>query len=154
MLSISSNLDINFHYRCRWVTVHCLTPCTRRRWRSSWNSTNHLPELQQSGRGAKAVVLNTGDTLVHSGRLSNDIISLDHIGTLHRTLFHALSVNAAARDPAFHYGGVSSVANSMIGWPLLFLFFLIVSFRLCQSVLQLQGMCPPFRHVNIEEFFW
>jgi len=32
------------------------------------------------------------------------------------TLFHALSVNAAARDPAFHYGGVSSVANSMIGY--------------------------------------
>jgi len=32
------------------------------------------------------------------------------------TLFHALSVNAAAKDPAFHYGGVSSVANSMIGY--------------------------------------
>jgi thiol oxidase len=32
------------------------------------------------------------------------------------TLFHALSVNAAAKDPAFVYGGVSSVANSMIGY--------------------------------------
>jgi len=60
------------------------------------------------------------------------------------TLFHALSVNAAAKDPAFHYGGVSSVANSMIGRPLIFLFSLIFSFRLCQSILQLQGLCPPF----------
>jgi len=32
------------------------------------------------------------------------------------TLFHVLSVNAAAKDPAFVYGGVSSVANSMIGY--------------------------------------
>ena len=88
-------------------------------------------------------------TLVES---SCDIVVLDHNATLHRTLFHALSVNAAAKDPAFHYGGVSSVANSMIGRPLIFLFSLIFSFRLCQSILQLQGLCPPFCQVIVDDF--
>merc|ERR1712106_69280 len=32
------------------------------------------------------------------------------------TLFHTLIVNAADKDPAFHYGGVSTVANAMIGY--------------------------------------
>jgi len=32
------------------------------------------------------------------------------------TLFHTLTVSAATKDPAFPYGGVSSVANSMIGY--------------------------------------
>ena len=153
MLCLFQILTLIIHYRCRWGTVHCLTHCTRRRWKSSWSFTNHLPELQQSGRGAKAAVHNSGDTLVHSGSLcSYDIIVLDHNATLHRTLFHALSVNAAAKDPAFHYGGVSSVANSMIGRPLIFLFSLIFSFRLCQSILQLQGLCPPFCQVIVDDF--
>ena len=83
----------------------------------------------------------------------------------HRTLFHTLSVNAATKDPAFVYGGVSSVANSMIGRHLFFFFltflhlcvlvssvadstflflFNIHFFRLCQSILQLQRLRPPF----------
>lgn len=32
------------------------------------------------------------------------------------TLFHTLTENAAAKDPAFHFGGVSTVANAMIGY--------------------------------------
>ena len=64
------NLNINFHNRCRWATVHCLTPCTRRRWRSSSSFIGRFPKPQQSGRDAKAAVHNTGDTLVPFGSLS------------------------------------------------------------------------------------
>ena len=82
----------------------------------------------------------------------NDIFSDYLIGHQFecRTLFHALSVNAAAKDPAFVYGGVSSVANSMIGWFFPSSPFLHFFFRLCQSILQLQGVCPPFCKVIMD----
>ena len=71
---VSKNFDFilisQLHYRCRWGTVRCLTPCTRRRWRSSWSFIAHFPKPQWSGRDAKAAVHNTGDTLVPFGSLS------------------------------------------------------------------------------------
>ena len=58
------------YYRCRWGTVRCLTPCTRRRWRSSSSFIGRFPKPQWSGRDAKAAVHNTGDTLVLFGNPS------------------------------------------------------------------------------------
>ena len=84
VLTSVSSFDFNIQYRYRWGTVHCLTHCTRKRWKSSWSCTNHLPELQRSGRGAKAAVLNTGDTLVRFGSLP--AISLDGSASLAPTL--------------------------------------------------------------------
>ena len=133
-------LCLHFHYRCRWVTVHCLTPCTRRRWRSSSSFIGLSPRPQWSGRGAKAAVHNTGDTLAPFGSLSK--LSFYGLQLKCRTLFHALSVNAAAKDPAFVYGGVSSVANSMIGHPFLFLLSFTLVFQVMSVNTSAAGSVP------------
>ena len=132
---------------------------------------------EESGRAARTpptVLENSGrvgrmqreQSAVQRVSLRSLVISQDNhikkIVPIFRTLFHTLTVSAASKDPAFPYGGVSSVANSMIGLvhnstQILLLTYTVghnTLWRLCQPILQLQGVRPSFCEVYIQYILW
>ena len=87
--------------------------------KESWRVARTPPTvLENSGRVGR---LQREQSAVQRVPMRSLVISqrckvfLDNAVLIFRTLFHTLTVSAATKDPAFSYGGVSSVANSMIG---------------------------------------
>ena len=132
----------------------------------SWRVARTPPTvLENSGRVGRlqreqsAVQRISVRSLVISQRCK---VFLDNAVLIFRTLFHTLTVSAASKDPAFPYGGVSSVANSMIGLTHYSTQILLLTYtvghntlwRLCQPILQLQGVRPSFCEVYIQYILW